>query len=83
MGRVPTCQREKGVSETGSKAKRFRGSIIVDRERHTLYAFLFDGILVHRTTWCISLRCSGRLLSFLSFFCYESPSINLAAGVVH
>lgn len=53
MGRVPTRQREKGVSETGSKAKRFRGSIIVDRERHTLYAFLFDGILVHRTTWCI------------------------------
>lgn len=71
------------MSETGSKAKRFRGSIIVDRERHTLYAFLFDGILVHRTTsvYIVAMQWKVALVSF--FFCYESPSINLAAGVVH
>lgn len=66
MGRVPTRQREKGVSETGSKAKRFRGSIIVERERHTLYAFLFDGILVHRTTsvYIVAMQWKVALVSF-------------------
>ena len=41
--------------ETGSEAssKRFRGSIIIDRQC-ILYAFLLDGILIHRTSSCMS-----------------------------